>query len=392
MGSRIHLSLLVIAAVTALALSSCGGEGSSDRIFKVTGIDPCFEKVVIQVTQFDANEAHESDVATDGSAEATFTQTFVSISPATLRVWPTKVKASTECENKKLHVPYVKKVANVGDKKSPDKIEVSVAATDRKEAVIPTGQADAPKLPGQDGSTPDVPAVDTANPPAPGKVHTPGTLGLHPAVDKAVKDDATTHSGTDHGSTTAHGPAGDYGIGWMRDANGVYHAELTPPAGTRERRGPAMVFFANPDGCAKCVVYQWVRQSLTWDGDPKLRTYLDSDGTHETSSSAPQVDKQSPYLAQRPGASPYAEDVPGPPNGQSAGQVAAGFDAISSKAPPSPTKLVIGYEFWTYLVCVDPYYVVGHYEWSFEITVDIAANKFDPATPPAPTVKWVPGE
>jgi hypothetical protein len=53
------------------------------------------------------------------------------------------------------------------------------------------------------------------------------------------------------------------------------------------------------------------------------------------------------------------------------------------------------YRFWTYLICREPYQVVGHYEWG----ADVSANSIRDETPfqpagimdPDPAPKWIPG-
>ncbi|MBI3702719.1 MAG: hypothetical protein HY244_02425 [Rhizobiales bacterium] len=159
------------------------------------------------------------------------------------------------------------------------------------------------------------------------------------------------------------------------DATGISHLKATvpPQKGARRSYGPTYLFLASAPGCTKPIAVNYIQRT-----DSLLDS---SDKVIQTSKLGPGIDGGVPYPAQGDaGGSHIMQDTPGisGPEGASDQQLALGDIAELKKNLNVPfakdgIKAKREFKFWTYVICPEPYKVLGHWEWAFTIAVNSTA-------------------
>jgi hypothetical protein len=153
------------------------------------------------------------------------------------------------------------------------------------------------------------------------------------------------------------------------DANGISHTKTTfkPPVG--KRVGPSYIFVAEKVACDKSVIVQYLKE---------VDTLTDNQGkVIQTSTLGWGIDGGVPYPAQSNlGGNQTGEDSPGVSDSRPGdtdqqmanGQLGRLKDQLHVKNGGAKGKRE--FNFWTYVICLAPLGVIGHWEWSFTINID----------------------
>lgn len=174
-------------------------------------------------------------------------------------------------------------------------------------------------------------------------------------------------------------------------AEGVCHITYEQVQLPRTFYGYYAVFYADPGGC----------QDLIWVQYLERRTrFFDAAGNpvgppHNT---GPEVDKQIPYEVQgHPGGagSAWMEDPPGINTNPALGAQQAAPAALNEiktlegVGAANITKAEVVWTFTSYLICLTPYAVKGHYTWGFTLTIDVNTAPYI-STSNIRTPQWTP--
>jgi hypothetical protein len=177
---------------------------------------------------------------------------------------------------------------------------------------------------------------------------------------------------------------------WTKVGDGVYWMLRTKVIGKLpEQFGVAYVFYAEKAGCRDLVWIQYIKETFT---------FYDANGKNigESTVIGPGLDRNNPiaiHQSQGPdGDSAIMEDQPGitlDPKKSLAdnaedymwkyyGRYGPKWLALGGvpqlPLPFLPASLLYKAEFWTYLVCLNPWSVYGHFEWSYKLSFDPKAE------------------
>jgi hypothetical protein len=359
------------------------------RTLVLSALPACVQSVTVQLVQGAAEEAHAVALEA-GAGEQRFVVPFNPGKPFAVNLWVIGVAPGCKLP---LHALYRKAVPALP---ADQQEEIHLSWKDAKPDAplrVPGG----PVLPGEPGG-PNQGDASTAEPtnalaPDPG-------IGTGLAVQLSDQKDAApaAESGTAH-------LISDYA--WQQSARGIYWMAARPKPDPKRVRGTDVVFVAETD-CLDAAWYQYLQQKALFQNaaNPPAtlgQGYIGHDGKHEVArSAAPELDEGAPYPHQRAGgSSPAMESSPGiPVRGPTADPQDAIdlFNIVLAKGKPKfagAQRMKMEYRFWTYLICREPYQVVGHYEWG----ADVSANSIRDETPfqpagivdPDPAPKWIPG-
>lgn len=150
------------------------------------------------------------------------------------------------------------------------------------------------------------------------------------------------------------------------------------PYGYAWSQGMDGIFIGHDDGCTDLVWVQYIKREAT---------FKEKNGNEIKRTAGPEIDEQVPYRNQgqfNNGGGSYMEDGAGPsiPLGTTDAEQ-AGNDALNAVKTKHGLQnnndivsVVEKWTFWTYLVCLKPEYkVLGHFDWSFEVTIDPKAHR-----------------
>jgi hypothetical protein len=166
---------------------------------------------------------------------------------------------------------------------------------------------------------------------------------------------------------------------FAHDAQGVTHLKAAlPDLPTQERHvGPNYIFVGTAPDCTDLIWVQYIERK---------DTLFDTNGVAlGTNKLGPGIDGGVPYPVQSSvNGSTMAQDSPGSfgPAGVNDQQFANGEIQSLRKQLNLPndkagTKAKREFKFWTYLICSAPSYkVIGHFEWSFTINIDVQKAPF----------------
>lgn len=385
-------SAFVGAAAASILLTGCfsvhlrrlSDDDRVKRVLTLTGAPACVKAVVLQLHQGGVHEAHEVPVD-DGKYAQVFAAPFAAGKPVVLDI--TAAQTASPCPTS-LHARFRKELAGF----APGELAIDFKQVQPQPAArVPGG----PILPGQPGG-PEL---------ADGTLEAPPTLAPDPGVGSSLTVQLAAQK--DAAPKAVEGQAHlihDYP--WHEAARGIYWLAAHPKTDPKKVRGADVVFFAETD-CQRAAWYQYAQRKAvfsTGDARPQVMGtgFIGHNGRHDTAAGeAPEVDDALPYPEQVAGADPAMEAEPGIPIRNATTDPADVIDTYSGVLGGGRYKfkgaqrLKLEHRFWTYLICREPYLVMGHFEWGTDVAVSSVRDEVPFQPPgiqePQPEPKWVPG-
>lgn len=351
------------------------------RVVSLQGTPACVRAVMLQLHQGAIEEAHEVPVD-DGKDVQVFAAPFAPEKPVVLDV--TVAQAASQCSTP-LHARFRQQMATLAAEVLIDFAKLQPQAPLR----VPGG----PLLPGQPGG-PELSQSGLESPPT--LAPDPG-IGTSVVAQLAAQKDASPHA-MDGQTHLIH----DYP--WHEAARGVYWLAAHPKADPKKVRGADVLFFAETD-CQQAAWYQYVQRRAVFS-DARRQVmgtgFFGHSGRNDTvAGEAPMVDDGLPYPAQQAGPDPAMEATPGIPIRNVTADPADVIDNLSAVLGAGKYKfkgaqrLRLEHRFWTYLICQEPYAVLGHFEWGTDVDVSSVRDEdaFRPAglQDPLPAPTWIAG-